>query len=302
MLTYTTLLAGFLSLVIFGSFNSNDEKNPHIIKSDSSDLKQYITGFDLNKKFDIAGEALPTDNFDALERLDRELSVNVYMHATTLLHIKTANRYFPIIEPILDKHNVPDDFKYLCVAESSLRMATSSAGAKGLWQFMESVGRANGLVINSEIDERYHVEKSTEAACQFILYLKRRFGSWTMAAAAYNMGETALASRVESQKSNDYYDLNLNDETTRYIFRIMAIKEIMQNPEAYGFFVKEEQLYDPHQYTIIIVNQPILNLAEFAQQYGTSYRMLKVLNPWLISSSLKSLGGRTYEIRIPKKR
>lgn len=301
MLTYTTLLASFLSLVIFGSFNAKQEKNPAPIESDTTSHQQYITGFDLNKKFDFAGEPMPLDNFDPVERLDRELSINVYMHATTLLHIKTANRYFPIIEPILNKYNIPQDFKYLCVAESSLRMATSSAGAKGLWQFMESVGRANGLTITSEVDERYHVEKSTEAACKFILYLNKRFGNWTGAAAAYNMGETALANRIAAQKSNYYYDLNLNDETTRYIFRIMAIKEIMQNPEAYGFFVKEEQLYDPHQYTSINVDQPILNLAEFAQQYGTSYRMLKVLNPWLISSTLKSRGGRTYEIRIPKK-
>ncbi len=299
MLIYTTLLAGFLSLVIFSSFNGEDVKNQPVVHRDTSGLKQHITGFDLSKTFYFASEPMPPDNFDAIERLDRELAINVYLHATTLLHIKTANRYFPVIEPILKKHGIPEDFKYLCVAESSLRMATSPAGAKGLWQFVEYMGRAYDLQITSEVDERYHVEKSTEAACSFLLYLKERFGTWTMAAAAYNMGETSLAQRIEEQKSNYYYDLNLNEETSRYIFRIIAIKEILQNPQTYGFFVQEEQLYDPHAYTTITVDQPIISLGEFAQQHGTSYRMLKVFNPWLISTSLKNVNGKSYEIRIP---
>ena len=240
MLMYSTLLAAFLSFVIFSSFNEEEKQIHSITSPDTSGLRQHITGFDLNKGFDFAGEHMPTDNFDPVERLDRELSINVYMHATTLLHIKTANRFFPVIEPILKQHGIPDDFKYLCVAESSLRMATSSAGAKGLWQFVELMGRAYDLEMNSEVDERYHVEKSTIAACKFLNYLKNRFGTWTMAAAAYNMGETSLAKRIQEQKSSDYYDLNLNDETSRYIFRIIAIKEIMKNPEAYGFYVGEE--------------------------------------------------------------
>jgi hypothetical protein len=300
MLMYTTLLAAFLSFVIFSSFNEEEKQNLSITSPDTSGIRQRITGFDLTKGFDFAGEAMPTDNFDPIERLDRELSINVYMHATTLLHIKTANRFFPVIEPILREHGIPDDFKYLCVAESSLRMATSSAGAKGLWQFVELMGRAYDLEMNSEVDERYHVEKSTVAACKFLLYLKNRFGSWTMAAAAYNMGETSLAKRIQEQKSSNYYDLNLNDETSRYIFRIIAIKEIMKNPEAYGFFVGEEQLYEPVDYETVTVNYSIPSLGEFAQQQGTSYRMLKVLNPWLISTSLKNTSGKTYEIRIVK--
>lgn len=299
MLMYTTLLAGFLSLVIFSSFN-DDNPAMTVLPADSSGLKQHITAFDLKKQFDFAGEPLPIDNFDPVERLDRELAINAYMHATTMLHIKEANRYFPIIEPILKQHGIPEDFKYLCVAESSLRMATSSAGAKGLWQFVNLMGNAYDLEINSEVDERFHVEKSTEAACKFLLYLKNRFGSWTMAAAAYNMGETTLAKRVEEQKSNNYYDLHLNSETSRYVFRIIAIKEIMENPEQFGFFIKEEYLYDPHNYTVIRVDQPINSLSDFAQQHGTSYRMVKVLNPWLISTSLKNVNGKVYEIRIPK--
>lgn len=299
MFVYTTILAGFLSLVIFSSFNEEDTINRTPYVSDTVG-QQYITAFNLNKDFQFAGESLPMDNFDVAERFDRELMINVYMHATTLLHLKTANRYFPIIEPILKKNGIPEDMKYLCVAESSLRMATSPAGAKGLWQFVEYMGKAYDLEVNGEVDERFHVEKSTEAACRFLQYLKGRFGSWALAAAAYNMGETALAKKMEEQKGNNYYDLHLNAETSRYIFRIMAIKEIMQHPEQYGFHVTEEQLYEPHQYKIVTVNQPIHSLSEFAQQQGTSYRMVKVLNPWLIGTSLKNSSGKTYEIRIPK--
>jgi|SRR5687767_1731009 len=300
MLIYTTLLAGFLSFVVFSSFYEKDPKMVPITSNDTSAWKPMATSFDLSKTFYLAGEPLPPDNFDAIERLDRELLINVYLHATTLLHIKTANRYFPVIEPILKSHGIPDDFKYLCVAESSLRMATSPAGAKGLWQFVEYVGRAYDLTITSEVDERYHVEKSTEAACRFLLYLKERFGSWTMAAAAYNMGETSIANRIQEQKSNNYYDLNLNDETSRYVFRIIAIKEIMENPETYGFSVEDEHLYDPHDYTTVAVNEPIYSIGDFAVKHGTSYRMIKVLNPWLISSTLKNVVGKNYEIRIPR--
>ncbi len=298
IIIYTSMLAGFLSLVIFSSFNSNE--SPESIQPDTLISQQRITGYNLNKNFDFAGESIPADNFDPVERLDRELSINAYMHATTVLHIKTANRYFPIIEPILKKYEMPEDFKYLCVAESSLRMATSSAGAKGLWQFIESVGRAYGLEINDEVDERYHVEKSTEAACKFLIYLKSRFGSWTMAAAAYNMGETALAKRVIDQRSKDYYNLNLNDETSRYIFRIIAIKEIMMNPEAYGFYIDDEILYPQLSYNTVTVEKPITNLPDFAIENGTTYRLLKVFNPWLISSTLNRANGKRYEIRIPK--
>lgn len=300
MLVYTTLLAGFLSLVVFSSFNKEEENAENASAViDSLGLNQRVTGLELNKTFDFAGEPVPTKYFDPIERLDRELAINAYMHATTLLHIKTANRFFPVIEPILKSHGIPDDFKYLCVAESSLRMATSSAGAKGLWQFLESVGRAYGLEINDEVDERFHVEKSTEAACRFLLYLKKRFGSWTTAAAAYNLGETTLARKIAEQKSNNYYDLHLVDETSRYIFRVIAIKEIMQHPQQYGFYIENEHLYPQLEYTTVVVDQPIPSLAEFAQQHGISFRMLKVMNPWLIGNSLHKVAGKNYEIRIP---
>lgn len=299
--TFGIILTGFGSLMLFSSFNGQQAPaEERIVPSNS--LRQYISAYDLDQPFSLAGEAIPDDNFDALERLDRELVINAYLHSATLLNIKLANRYFPVIEPILKKHGVPDDFKYLCVAESNLRMATSPAGAKGLWQFLESVGRSYGLEINSEVDERYHVEKSTEAACKFILHLKKRFGSWTLAAAAYNMGETMLNRRIQDQQAKTFYDLHLNEETSRYVFRIIAIKEIMEDPGQFGFFVEQDQLYPPLEETYTLpVDGPVPDLADLAVNNGTSYRMLKVLNPWLISTSLTNKTGKQYEIRLPKK-
>lgn len=300
LIMFCAVLAGFLSFVVFSSFNEK-EVSPVYVPSDTSGIRQRITGFDLTKSFTFAGEALPENNFDPIERLDRELSINSYLHATTLLQLKLANRYFPVIEPILAKNGIPEDFKFLCVAESSLRNATSSAGAKGMWQFMESVGRAYGLEINDEVDERYHLEKATEAACKFIHHLKNRFGSWTMAAAAYNMGETSIAKSINDQGVSNYYDLHLNEETSRYIFRIIAIKEIMVDPEAFGFYLDQDHLYPPmNNYTTIKVEQSIPSLSAFALQHGTTYRMIKLYNPWLKTVSLQKVSGKNYEIRIGK--
>ncbi len=302
MYAFTSLMAGFFCLIIFSSFNERASTKDTGMHPDSTGITPRTIEFNLDARYTFADEAMPGDNFDARERLDRELTVNTYLHAITLLNIKTANRYFPVIEPILKKNGIPEDFKYLSVAESNLRMATSSAGAKGLWQFLEGTATAYGLEVNADVDERYDVEKSTEAACKFFLYLKKRFGTWTMAAAAYNMGDAAIAKRIEEQKAGNYYDLNLNEETSRYVFRIIAIKEIMQNPEKYGFYVDSNELYPPFQkYSTLIVTESIPDLASLAQQYGTSYRMLKVFNPWLVGSSLNNSSGKKYEIRIPIK-
>jgi hypothetical protein len=298
---FATVLAGFLSLVVFSSFN--DISAPPMVDtaSVSNRLQQHISSFSVDKDFAFAEERIPSENFDALERLDRELTISSYLHSVILMNIKLANRYFPVIEPILEQNGIPADFKYLCVAESNLRMTTSPAGAKGLWQFMEAAGEAYGLEINTEVDERYHIEKSTEAACQFLLHLKKRFGSWTLAAAAYNMGENGLNRRIEDQFAKSFYDLNLNEETSRYVFRIMAFKAIMQNPEQFGFFVAPEHLYSPlSDYYTIHLEESIPNLAELALKHGTSYRLLKVFNPWLIGSSLPNKSGKRYEVRIPK--
>lgn len=302
MFAFSALLAGFFSLVVFSSFNEQMAAVTIDLPVEPIGLQQHISSFHLDKTFSFATEPIPADNFDALERLDRELVINSYLHSALLMNLKLARRYFPVIEPILKENGIPADFKYLCVAESNLRMAISPAGAKGLWQFMETSGEAYGLESNAEVDERYHVEKSTEAACKFILHLKERFGSWTMAAAAYNTGETLLSKRIAEQRANTYYDLNLSEETSRYIFRIIAIKEIMQDPERFGFFVSEDSLYAPlTDYNAFQIQEPVPSLADFAVTHGTNYRMLKVYNPWLVGSSLTNRGGKQYEIRIPKR-
>ncbi|MBP7240082.1 MAG: lytic transglycosylase domain-containing protein, partial [Saprospiraceae bacterium] len=196
MFAFTTMLAGFFCFFLFSSFNEHNSTLVNNPVEASTGLQQHISSFSLNKEFSFAEEPIPSGNFDALERLDRELVTNSYLHAGILLSIKMANRYFPIIEPILKENGIPEDFKYLAVAESNLRMATSSAGAKGVWQFMEPAGEAYGLEVNDQIDERYNIEKSTQAACKFILHLKNKFGSWTLAAAAYNMGEGGVSKRL----------------------------------------------------------------------------------------------------------
>jgi len=298
---YTLSLAVFLTAVLFVSLieravnmSVDDSESKRIL------LPQVIKSIDLNRPFDLAGESLPMENFDVYERLDREILSNAYQHGSTLLNIKSAYRYFPLFEKILAANGIPDDFKYIAVAESNLRHATSPAGAKGIWQFMPVTGKAYGLEISDEVDERMHVEKATEAACKLLLDYKKRFGSWTLAAASYNLGETRLAKELAAQKASSFYDLNLNAETSRYVFRIVAIKEIMSNPELYGYYAEEFSMYQPiEDYTIVEVNQPIPSLADFAIEQGTTYRMLKLYNPWLITSSLMNKAKKTYKIKIP---
>lgn len=253
--------------------------------------------------FDFAGEPLPLDNFDVKERLDRELTINAYWHSSTLQHIKLAARYFPVIEKILAEEGVPEDFKYLAVAESSLSNVTSPAGAKGIWQFLERTAESYGLEVNRDIDERYHLEKATRAACAYLKEKFQTFGSWTLAAAAYNMGESGLKEEMEQQFATSYYDLNLNAETSRYVFRIVAVKEILANPEKYGFMLGSEDLYPPmYNFQTLTVDTTIESLGQFAKQQGISYRMLKVYNPWLLTSRLPNSSRKVYEIRIPEEK
>ncbi len=312
LLTYNVFLTVALTVFLLVSFSRKqnppvtgeapeigETENMHPVVTRSS-LSQVITSIDLGKPYDFAGEAVPKDNFDAMERLERELLVNSYWHSSTLLNIKTTQRFFPVIEPILQREGIPDDFKYLAVAESNLRNATSPAGARGIWQFLKATGTHYGLEINSEVDERNHIERATEAACRYLKDYYKQFGSWTLAAAAYNMGGPRLKSRLAEQKAGTYYDLNLNEETSRYVFRILAIKEILQEPRTFGYFVEENDLYQPLDYKTIAVNTSIASLGEFAQQHGTTYRMLKVYNPWLLDNSLTVRGGKTYEIKIPR--
>ena len=264
-------------------------------------LPQIIKSVSINKMYGFAGEVVPQDDFDAIERLDRELAVNSYYHSSTLLNIKAANRYFPTIERILAENGVPDDFKYLAVAESGLRNAVSPAGAKGYWQFLKAVGEQYGLEINGEVDERFHLEKSTLAACNMIKDYYRKFGNWTTAAGAYNMGIGNMSKMLDEQNAKSYYELNVNEETSRYIFRIIAIKEVLSNPQGFGFYLEDNQLYEPLDYVNVNIIESVSSWGEFAEKYGTSYRHLKVYNPWLISKGLTYSGNKEYQIRIPKK-
>lgn len=248
---------------------------------------------------DFAGEEAPLQIADVRERLDRELLINANLDATTLLIIKRANRVFPIIEPILQKYNVPDDFKYLAVIESGLVNAVSPAGARGVWQFMPNTAREMGMEVNDLVDERYHLEKSTEAACKYLLDAKAKFGNWTLAAASYNGGMTGVTKQIEMQKVTNYYDLLLNDETSRYVFRILALKEIMKEPTKFGFTFNEQDLYKSLPSKKISIDSSITDLATFAKDQGINYKILKIHNPWLRDKKLLNPSKKKYELEIP---
>lgn len=251
------------------------------------------------ENIDFAGEKAPLNIVDVRERFDRELTVNVNLHATTELILKRANRVFPVIEPILKKNGVPDDFKYLAVIESGLVNVTSPSGAKGVWQFMPETAKQMGMEVNDIVDERYHLEKSTELACQYLLKAKEKFGNWTMAAASYNGGMNGMDRFMEAQKVTDYYDLLVNEETSRYVFRILALKEIMQNQQKYGYVLPSKILYKPILTRKISVSANIEDLAQFAIDQGINYKILKLHNPWLRDKSLVVQPGKTYIIEIP---
>ncbi|MCL9769252.1 lytic transglycosylase domain-containing protein [Flavobacterium sp. HXWNR69] len=263
----------------------------------SDDTKYSPIGYSL--KMDFSGEEVPTFMADVQERLDKEMITNMNYHTNTTLVIKRANKVFPIIEPILAKYGVPDDFKYLAVIESSLVNAVSPAGARGIWQFMPETAKEKGMEVSDEVDERYHLEKSTEAACKYLLKAKEKFGSWTLAAASYNGGMNGISKRLEEQQVDNYYDLLLTEETSRYVFRILALKEIMTHAHKYGFSIPKEALY----YTIptkkIVIDSSITDLAKFAKIQGVNYKILKIHNPWLRDKKLTNTTGKKYEIEIP---
>ena len=252
-------------------------------------------------QLDFAGEEAPLGNFDVLEALDRELLVNTYWQSHTLLLIKRANRYFPIIEKILAENGIPEDFKYLSVAESDLMNLVSPANAVGFWQFRKGTATDEGMEVNSQVDERYHLIKSTQAACSFLRGSYEIYGNWTMAAASYNMGRTGLNEQIGRQDTQDYYDLLLNDETGRYIYRVAALKLIMSDPDAYGYRYEREDLYPAIPTYDVTVEGPVEDFAEFAARYSINYKILKIFNPWLRDNKLTNSRGKTYYISIPQK-
>ncbi len=247
----------------------------------------------------FANENVPLHINDIKERVDREFLVNTYWQSNGLLLIKRSKKFFPIIEPILKKHNIPNDFKYLAVIESGLQNVTSPAKASGFWQLLANTGKEYGLEVNKNVDERYHLEKATEAACAYLLKAKAEFGSWTAAAAAYNIGISGLSRRMKEQKVTTYYDLLLPNETARYIPRIVAVKEIIGNPQNYGFVFDKNDLYKHLNYTTVKVDTVITDIALFAKNYNSNYKELKILNPWLRENKLNNKTRRLYEIKVP---
>ncbi|MDR0295653.1 MAG: lytic transglycosylase domain-containing protein [Prevotellaceae bacterium] len=262
-------------------------------------FQQDIRTPNIPDKLNFAGEVVPLEYFDVAEPLIRELSIICYWHASTMYITKLSHRFFPIIEPILQREGIPNDFKYLCVAESGLQQVISPNKAVGFWQFLEATGKEYGLEINSEIDERYHIEKATVAACAYLKKAYEKYDSWTMAAAAYNMGMANADKQIGRQKQTSYYDLLLPDETMRYIFRILAFKTVMSNLETYGFFIRKDELFSPLQWTEATIDEPITSWADFAEKYNTNYKTLKYLNPWLRDAVLTNKVKKTYVIKIP---
>ncbi|MEZ5009260.1 MAG: lytic transglycosylase domain-containing protein [Chitinophagales bacterium] len=258
-------------------------------------------GVKLPQNISFAGEAVPMHDMDVRESLDRELIVNSYWHSSTILMLKRAYRWLPIIEPILRENGVPDDFKYLAMAESGLQDVVSPAGASGFWQFLKSAGKENGLVINSEVDERYHVEKATEAACKYLKQAHDKFGSWTMAAASYNMGMTGLQNQIDRQKQSNYYDLLLNSETGRYVYRILAIKSIHTAPLDFGFNLDPSDMYQPYPYKVFLIDNSVPSWPDFCAQNNITYKDLKMLNPWLREANLTNSENREYKIKVLEK-
>ena len=268
-------------------------------KSVSSEYR--ISAIEIPEDLNFANEKVPQEDPEILERVDREFLVNTYWQSNALLLMKRAHKYFPVIEPILSKNGIPDDFKYLAVAESGLQNVVSHAGATGFWQIMKATGREYGLEINDNVDERYHLEKSTEVACRYLQKYKDKYGSWTLAAAAYNAGPGSINKFMGIQQANDYYDLLLGQETGRYVFRILAIKEILSNPAKYGFEIESDDLYNAVPTFNVVVDEPVQNFADFAQQYEINYKILKRHNPWLREPHLNNASGKTYTLEIPNK-
>ncbi len=256
--------------------------------------------FHVPAELTFAGEKVPLEIPDVKERLEREIYVNAYWQSNMILLMKRSSKFLPKIERLLHENSVPDDFKYLAMAESGLMNVASPAGAKGFWQFLEPTGKEYGLEISKDVDERYHLEKATLAASKYLKKAHSKFGEWTSVAASYNMGQSGFARRQSEQLQQNYYDLHLNDETSRYMFRILAFKVIFENPELFGFHLRESDYYKEPEMKDVLVTSDIKNLANWAKQQGSTYKELKLYNPWLRDKDLNVRRGKTYEIAIPK--
>lgn len=293
--------------VIITTFTANQPLNifertgnecPNLIWHGAIDTTALTSPVSVSGELTFAGERVPLEDPEVRERLERELQINTYWHSNTLLAMKMANRYFPEIEAVLNDSGVPLDFKYLPLIESGFRNDVSPAGAVGFWQFVSGTAKRYHLEINNEVDERYNIEKSTRAACSFLKNSKEQLGSWTLAAASYNLGLGGMRQRVQDQQTSNFYDMYFNPETSRYIFRMLAMKIIFSNPQQAGFKITTNDLYQPYRYTTVTVDTPITSIASFAARYGLKYKHIKILNTWLREAQLSNRDRKKYEIKI----
>lgn len=312
MRTRNILLACGLAIILIGvtaaitllPAQSNDEQLEEYEGTEreflSFDQIDHIThDIELPDIMYFCGEEVPLDLFYVRERLERELIINTYRHSTTIMQLKRTTRWFPVMEPIMEQYGLPEDFKYLAMIESELTNAISPSKATGFWQFLESTGKEYGLEINKQVDMRYNVEKETVAACKYLKESYRKFGSWISAAAAYNCGNGRISRTMEEQRVDSYFDMLLPEETQRYVYRILALKLITENPEKYGFQIGDNGWYRPYETKTVTVTESIPDLIQFAYEQGTNYKMLKYFNPWLRSNSLTISAGNSYDILIP---
>lgn len=301
------LTVGYFASTFFSSSTKEQtkeketkEKNMEDTASSENTQHAPIVSPFIPEKMTFANTEIPLGITDVKEKLDRELVINCYWHSNTIFYLKRAARWFPLIEPILKEQNIPDDFKYLAVIESGLDNVVSPSGAAGYWQFMRGTALDYGLEVTGLVDERYHPEKATYAACKYLHHAHLKYDDWMLAAASYNMGKAALSRRLEEQKVDSYFKLLLNSETSRYVYRIIAVKLIFEDPEKYGFQLEKDDLYQPYKSKTVTVNEDVDDLVEFAIKNGTNYKTLKILNPWLKGKKLNVRKGRTYDILIPK--
>ncbi len=294
------LIFALILFTIINCTGQTDERNRGH-KVERNDFFQFISSVELPQSLEWCGETVPLDIPEVRERAEREFYLLLQNPGQLILYIKRAARYFPIFEKIIKDARMPDDLKYLSVAESALYMSRSTKGAVGLWQFIPSTAQQMGLIVNDLVDERRNVEKSTKAAMKYIKQGYNNYHSWMMAAAGYNMGHSNLEFSADLQESKNYFDLFLNDETSRYIFRIVIIKELMENADKYGLHIPEEEKYQPYKTKKIIVKEQVSNIAQWAKHNGTSYKYVKLYNPWILERSLpKPPNKGVWVIEIPQ--
>jgi membrane-bound lytic murein transglycosylase D len=289
-ITFTVSLFLLLGFSNGGSKQNNPSGSVVTVNSKSFPIPDSVS---------FAGERMPLENIDTRESLEREIIITAYRHSATIMIIKRAPRYFPVIEKILKEYNIHDDFKYLAVAESDLSNLISPAGATGFWQIMPETGKEQGMEINNEVDERYNIERSTRFACEYFLKSYAKYGNWTLTAASYNGGRNGLDDQIEIQHEHNYYDLLLNEETARYIFRAVAYKLMIANPSQYGFDLTEKDLYPVMKYSEVKVDTAVTDFSQFARKFDTNYKILKMLNPWLRKPYLTNKARKTYVIKVP---